>query len=335
LNKNAVLSIFETKGRPLTDPVIVHISCIEDALPLIDLPLSSDMELFRALADAFWPGPLTLVVKASRLVPSEVTAATGFVGIRWPRHPIAQALIKAAGVPIAAPSANRFGHVSPTTAQHVVDDLGQSSIVVLDTEDDALPADSVGFESTVLNIALKPPKVLRQGGVSVDDLRVFFQYHNGSEVSLANMEASTDAAGLVSPGVMLTHYAPDCPAFLLSSSSSPDDELSGKAEQTVCALERAVLVDFNGAFVHLSQHVLAYRDLSASGLPQEAGRCLFSVLRWSETVPEAQAILLPMLSREATTLDGAVADRLFRAASGQVVQLSMSPLGQQIVHSQR
>ena len=133
LNADAVKSIFVAKGRPLTDPLIVHIAEASDAWRLIDVN-EEEKFIFQLLADQFWPGPLTIIVKASSLIPSLVTAETGFVGIRCPKHPLAKQLLLASGVPIAAPSANRFGHVSPTKAAHVLLDLGGKGVHVLNGE---------------------------------------------------------------------------------------------------------------------------------------------------------------------------------------------------------
>lgn len=133
LNAEAVKSIFIAKGRPLTDPLIVHVSTPQDVTPLIDLtPL--EQSVFTMLADTFWPGPLTLIVKASSAIPPLVTAQTGFVGVRCPAHPLASRLLAACRLPIAAPSANRFGHVSPTKALHVLADLGVKGVRVLNGE---------------------------------------------------------------------------------------------------------------------------------------------------------------------------------------------------------
>jgi L-threonylcarbamoyladenylate synthase len=115
LNEDAVKSIFVAKGRPLTDPLIVHIAETNQVYELVELN-SAELFLFDTLISSFWPGPLTLIVKASPKIPLLVTADTGFVGVRRPNHPLAVKLLAAAGLPIAAPSANRFGHVSPTTA---------------------------------------------------------------------------------------------------------------------------------------------------------------------------------------------------------------------------
>jgi L-threonylcarbamoyladenylate synthase len=123
LDESAVKRIFEFKGRPLTSPLIVHLSTPEKCKAVLQLSTETE-RAFDALAAAFWPGPLTIVARAAACIPLLVTAGTGFVGVRIPSHPLALALLAATGLPIAAPSANRFGHVSPTKAVHVKNDLG-------------------------------------------------------------------------------------------------------------------------------------------------------------------------------------------------------------------
>lgn len=152
LDEHAVAQIFAKKGRPLTDPLIVHVNDAEAALELVEAR-GSTLRLFRALAAAFWPGPLTMVLRASPKVPSSVCAGTGFVGVRSPDHEIARRLIAESGVPIAAPSANRFGHVSPTSAEHVMYDLADQDLLIVDGGDLSSGVCTVGIESTVLRVA--------------------------------------------------------------------------------------------------------------------------------------------------------------------------------------
>ena len=144
LNEKAVLNIFTVKGRPLTDPLIVHCASAEDAAALVLLDDKDggsiesreewglERRAFHALSEAFWPGGLTIVALAKPHLPLCLSAGTGRVGVRVPSHPLARRLIREAGCPVAAPSANRFGHVSPTTATHVLEDLGHADIAVLD-----------------------------------------------------------------------------------------------------------------------------------------------------------------------------------------------------------
>ena len=149
LNADACNLIFTTKGRPLTDPLIVHVHSLDHGLSLIDQSDEKVVQLFKTLAAKFWPGPLTMVVKANMtVIPSLVTADTGFVGIRMPDHKIALDLIRASGLPLAAPSANKFGHVSPSKADHVYSDFHKDSeVYIIDGG-----ACSFGIESTVLKI---------------------------------------------------------------------------------------------------------------------------------------------------------------------------------------
>lgn len=149
LNSEACKLIFTTKGRPLTDPLIVHVHSLEHGLSLIDQSQEKVVSLFKTLANKYWPGPLTMVVKANLdIIPSMVTAETGYVGIRMPNNEIALDLIKTSGLPLAAPSANKFGHVSPSKAEHVYSDFHKDSeVFIIDGG-----ACSFGIESTVLKI---------------------------------------------------------------------------------------------------------------------------------------------------------------------------------------
>jgi L-threonylcarbamoyladenylate synthase len=158
LNGQAVLRIFEAKGRPADNPLILHVSKPDDVLPLISGPLP---EGARRLADAFWPGPLTMVLPKSPLVPDAVTAGLDSVAVRMPSHPAALQLIEKAGVPIAAPSANRSGRPSPTRAEHVLEDMDGRIDMVLDGG----PC-QVGVESTVVDMTGELPRILRPGGVT-------------------------------------------------------------------------------------------------------------------------------------------------------------------------
>src|SRR5260221_761377 len=164
----AVARIFEAKGRPATDPLIVHIAS-SDGLASVALEVP---EIARTLIAAFWPGPLTLVLRKQAQVVSAVSAGLQTVAVRMPAHPVALALIKSAGVPIAAPSANLFGHASPTTAQHVVADLDRRIPLVLD----AGPTE-VGLESTILDVTGDYLRLLRPGGIPLEAIRAHLPDH--------------------------------------------------------------------------------------------------------------------------------------------------------------
>lgn len=160
-DERAVNRIFLVKGRPSWNPLIIHISSID----MVKLVSRSAPDIFYALAEKFMPGPLTLVVESSEMVPDITTAGLRTVGVRIPGHPVALALIKESGVPIAAPSANRFGKPSPTSALHVIEDLGDSIELILDGGET-----KIGIESTVLDITRTPPLILRPGGVSKEEI---------------------------------------------------------------------------------------------------------------------------------------------------------------------
>lgn len=172
LNERAVRDIFAVKGRPLTDPLIVHVGGLEEALALVHVDGIGRLA-FEALASAFWPGGLTLIARARSHLPRCLSAGTGSVGVRVPSHPLALKLIRAARVPVAAPSANRFGHVSPTKAQHVISDLGHSPIAVLDGDGDAVETCKHGIESTVCKVDAEAGELLiyRRGAIPEADIR--------------------------------------------------------------------------------------------------------------------------------------------------------------------
>lgn len=194
LDSVAVARIFAAKGRPADNPVIVHAPDAETAWRATSGPTP----LARRLAEAFWPGPLTLVLPAADALPRAATAGLPSVAVRVPDHPVALALLRAAGVPVAAPSANRSGRPSPTTAAHVVDDLGDAVDVVVDGG----PC-RIGVESTVVDARGGAPIVLREGGVSREQLLAV--------VGAGGVGSSAWAADLAaSPGTRHRHYAPSC-----------------------------------------------------------------------------------------------------------------------------
>ncbi|HEY3563816.1 MAG TPA: L-threonylcarbamoyladenylate synthase, partial [Casimicrobiaceae bacterium] len=194
-NARAVRRIFAVKGRPEDHPVIVHVADLAHALRwAASLP-----DAARALAEAFWPGPLTLIVPRAAHVDDIVTGGQASVGLRAPSHPVAQALLRAFGGGIAAPSANRFGHVSATTAQHVVDDLGDGVDLVLDAG-----ASPVGIESTIVACTTATPMLLRPGAIGQDAIaRV-----------LGRAPAARETSAPRASGSLPSHYAPRTPASL-------------------------------------------------------------------------------------------------------------------------
>jgi len=319
LDEAAVRRIFAVKERPLSDPLIVHVAAPDDAKPLVDLGEGTPAAAaFAALAEAFWPGPLTLVCPARPHLPKCLSAGTGTVGVRCPAHPLARRLIAAAGVPVAAPSANKFGHVSPTTAQHVLDDLGAEEISVLDAGPTG-GACAHGIESTVVGVAADGALTLhRRGAVAREKIEAVAK-PLGAKVAVADAYKKDDDDAACAPGQLLTHYAPRLPAALATvASDAAADDAKSDAYLGAC-----VVVDFHGRLAALEKPALAYRDLSKTGDAAEAAAALFETLRWAEAVPDAKNVFLADLSEERASagLVAGVADRIFRAASGNLIEI--------------
>lgn len=204
LDARAVARIFEAKGRPNTSPVIVHVS---DRNMLAKV-VASWSDTAQRLAEKFWPGPLTLVLPKTLAVPDIVTAGLPTVGVRMPAHPIALALITAAQVPVAAPSANRFAQVSPTTAEHVRRGLGDRVDYILDGG----PC-TVGIESTVLSLVDDVAVLLRPGSISRQQIEAVIG-------AIANTQPAGDG-GHPSPGMHPRHYSPRTPLVLVNDGHVP------------------------------------------------------------------------------------------------------------------
>ena len=280
----AVARVFEAKGRPHFNPLICHYACAEDAFQHV---AASDCA--RALAAALWPGPLTLVLPRRKPCPVALLAGAGLdtLAVRVPSHPTARALIAAAGAPLAAPSANRSGQVSPTTAAHVLDGLGGRIAGVVDGG-----ACAVGVESTVLDLTGPRAVLLRPGGAAVEAIEAVIG-PVGRGVPRAQAEA---AHGPRSPGLLVSHYAPGLPVRLGATRVDADEALLAFGP----ALDGA-RVAFN---------------LSETGDLTEAAARLFAGLRWLD---EAGGRLgcgrIAAMAVPAAGLGLAINDRLERAAA--------------------
>ncbi len=305
LNPAAVARIFEAKGRPFTDPLILHIADPQ-ALPALVLEMPP---LALELAHRFWPGPLTLVLPKRPVVPDIVTAGLPTVAVRMPAHPVALALIRAAQTPIAAPSANRFARTSPTTAQHVQDDLGDRIDLILD----AGPT-PIGVESTVLDLSRPVPTILRPGGLPREALEAVL-----GPVAIWTQMAEGPQP---SPGLLPKHYAPQTPMILVV----------GPPPQMRAALRE--LVTRYAAQGHRIGLLIAEEDRAEmANLPVEiavlgpeedletVARRLYEGLRKLD----ARGLSL-IIARDfgAQGLGLAVRDRLMRAAGGSVITVGES-----------
>jgi L-threonylcarbamoyladenylate synthase len=293
----AVKRIFEAKQRPATDPLIVHLGSPDD-MPLVaaEVPL-----LVKTLAQRFWPGPLTLLLPRRSSLPPEVSAGLSTVAIRVPSHPVAQALLRASGIPIAAPSANRFAHTSATTAAHVAADLGDRIDMILD----AGPTEW-GVESTILDPLRTPPVLLRPGGISREELE---------SVAGPMRVASPDERVGASPGRHPRHYAPnarlilcpgDTPEEILASVSAAAGWIPGRGR-------RIGLLAVTEVCSRIDRKIFSaiIRDLGSMEDLRQVARNLFAGLRELET-EGADTILAHRLPAEG--LGAAINDRLNRAA---------------------
>jgi L-threonylcarbamoyladenylate synthase len=307
LDAAAVRRLFEAKGRPATDPLIVHIT----SLQTLDVLVSQRPAIVDTLAARFWPGPLTLVLPRSAAVPPEVTASLDTIAVRIPAHPVAHALITAAGIPVAAPSANLFSRPSPTRAAHVLEDLRGRIDMVVDAGET-----TVGVESTVLDLTGERPTILRPGAVSREMLREVLGH-----VGVRDTNEAPPNGPLPSPGLLERHSSPRAPLTLYEG---PDAlrSLFRDATAAVAAGQRVGLMlasgDLDGALFSIApearQNVMV-RELGPD--LSEVARTLYAALR---DLDNARVDVI--LARAFSTADGlglAIADRMRRAAAGRVV----------------
>lgn len=281
LDPLAVARVFQAKGRPTFDPLIVHVVSVEDAWNLVtQVPAAAER-----LAEAFWPGPLTLVLPKRSFVPDLVTSGQPSVGVRIPSHPIARALIQAAESPVAAPSANRFGGISPTRAEHVAQELGAGVEMILDGG----PCQT-GVESTVVSLLGPEPEVLRLGGVTVEAIGQVL----GRPVAVVDalVQAERQAVGQAAPGMLARHYAPGTPMLLV-------DALSGW-NPVPCSGER-----------------LGVLAMDARSADYAACRC--SLDEGGDLVRAAARLFAALRELDAAGLDRIVAERVPNVGLGRAI----------------
>jgi L-threonylcarbamoyladenylate synthase len=281
LDPAAVVRIFEIKNRPVFDPLIVHVPGLAQAERYAtDFPAP-----LRTLAERFWPGPLTVLVPRHARIPDLVTSGLSRVALRAPAHPVAQALLRALHFPLAAPSANPFGYISPTTAQHVYDQLQGKIPYILDGG-----SCTVGVESTIVGYEDGQVIVYRLGGLALEQIE-----HAVGPVQLQLNQSSNPAA----PGMLLSHYAPRKPLFLLSSEQS-----SGEPANQIGLM---LFQDRPELPAHTRKVVL-----SRSGDLAEAAQHLFAGLRALDQADDVDVIWAEVCPE--TGLGRAINDRLRRAA---------------------
>lgn len=294
----AVAEIFAAKRRPAFDPLIVHIARIDQLTQVARQipPLAAE------LARRYWPGPLTLVLKKAERVPANLTAGLDTVAVRQPDHAVALALLRAAAAPIAAPSANLFSRPSPTSAQHVIDDLAGRVDIVLDGG-----ATPIGVESTILSLVDEPPRILRPGGIAVEALRLIIPELEYEPAMLADEIEAAPA-----PGTMLRHYSPRARVILFSGEDEAEVYAAMRAE--IARHERVGLLACAADAAEFADMDITIERLGATA--DEAARRLFAALR---TLDQQGMDCILARAPAKTGLGLAVWDRLLRASVGSLV----------------
>ena len=302
LDSAAVREIFAAKGRPADNPLIVHIWDREQLAQVCHVP-----PLAEKLMDAFWPGPLTLLMPRRESIPLVVTASLPTVAVRMPSHPVAAALLKACNVPVAAPSANRSGKPSPTTAHHVLEDMDGRIPLILDGGDC-----EVGVESTVLDISGETPCILRPGGVTKAMLETVLPRVEVAGSVLRPLQPGEKA---LSPGMRYKHYAPVGTVTLVEGQEAQVVAACHKLyQQAEAAGQRACILCFTEHIPQLAGcHVEA---LGSKKRPEEVAHRLFALLREMDE-QQMEAIFSEVMPPEGVGL--AVMNRLGRAAAFHTV----------------
>lgn len=299
LNALAVEKIFEAKGRPQDNPLIVHVQSIDDIPPLVD----KVDERLASLAEKFWPGPLTVIMKKSASVPDAVTAGLDTVAIRMPSHPAAREIIKACGFPLAAPSANASGRPSPTRAEHVKEDLDGRIDAIVDGGECA-----VGVESTVITLATDPPTLLRPGGVTPEELE---EVLGEIRISHAVYEKLAEGEKASSPGMKYKHYAPKAQVTLIKGSFEKYERFLKAHKEEICA----VCFEGEGKFFD------KYIEYGNANNSSAQAHNIFDVLREVDAKGYKKAFVR---CPSASGVGLAVFNRLIRSAAFRIIDLDFA-----------
>lgn len=304
LDPEAVARIFEAKGRPGDNPLIAHIAHAKQLRPLIACEPS---ETAIRMIDAFWPGPLTMIFPRNEAVPANLSAGLDTVSVRLPAHPVARTLIMNADTPIAAPSANRSGRPSPTTAQHVLEDMDGRIPLILDGG-----ACKVGVESTVVDMTGDVPRILRPGGITAE---MIAQVAGSVEIDPAVLRPLKEGEKPRSPGMKYRHYAPKGDLTIVTGGEE-------RVTQVISEMYDLALADGHRPLIlALNTHLSAYGNRRIEALgdgEEEMAQRIFSALR------DADALGADILLSEAVEARGlglAVMNRLGRAAAFHIVEV--------------
>lgn len=303
LNGDAVRKIFLAKRRPMDNPLIVHISDISD---IERFNLVSDFpEKAKKLAEKFWPGPLTIIMKKSDIIPDEVSAGLDTVAIRLPSHNTARELIKASTTVLAAPSANKSGSPSPTTAQHVMNDLNGSIDAVVDGG-----MCDVGVESTVITLATSTPRLLRPGLVTVEEIEEVIGHIDVDNAVLFKLEIDEKVA---SPGMKYKHYAPKAKVVLIKSTSDAFISFVNKqyeSDNTVGA------ICYDEDVSKLNSKTIS---IGKSDDAKAQAHLLFDALRQVDELDNISTVYAHCPEKSGVSM--ALYNRLIRAASFEVISI--------------
>jgi L-threonylcarbamoyladenylate synthase len=302
-NANAVAKIFQAKGRPATDPLIVHIWSMEQlASVAANVPAQAEPLMRR-----FWPGPLTLLMQRSDQITAAVSAGMPTVAVRMPAHPVALALLKIANIPIAAPSANLFSHTSPTTAQHVLDDLDGRIPMILDGG-----PTTVGLESTIVDLTEKKTRILRPGGLGIDLLREILP-----DIEIAPRSELSTQESAPAPGMLLKHYSPRAEMWLYDGSDEGVRQAMAEAAATFMQSDKRVgILISDEDYATFANANIEIITLGSLGDLDAIASHLFAGMRDLDS-RGVDVILARSYPAEGIGL--ALRDRLMRAAEGKIV----------------
>ncbi|MFR4977634.1 MAG: L-threonylcarbamoyladenylate synthase [Butyricicoccus sp.] len=299
LDGTAVQKIFAAKGRPSDNPLIVHIADLAQIYSLTtEVP-----EAALRLAEAYWPGPLTIILPKASCIPQEVSAGLDTVGIRLPSHPIARAVIRAAGVPIAAPSANLSGRPSTTTAAHVMEDMNGKIAAVVDGGSCA-----VGVESTVVSLTGETPRLLRPGGISLEQLEAVL---GTVEVDRAIVQPIGEDVRVSAPGMKYRHYAPHAPVTVVCGNPERSADYIAAHLTNTCGI--ICFDEFSARFpAHFTQTIGQSNDYAAQA------QAIFDALR---TFDHTKVSAIWAQCPDDSGIGLAVANRLKKAAGFHVIEV--------------
>lgn len=304
LNADAVRRIFEAKGRPGDNPLIAHISAVSQLRPLI---AAEPSPAAKKLMDACWPGPMTLIFPKSDIVPDAVTAGLDTVAVRLPAHPAARALIDAAGTPIAAPSANRSGRPSPTTARHVLEDMDGRIPLILDGG----PCE-VGLESTVIDMTGDTPRVLRPGGITPERIA---ELCGSAGVDDAVMRPLKEGEVARSPGMKYRHYAPvGALTIVKGGEGAVCDTIRRLYDEALAQGKRPLILALEG-------HIPTYGERRTLSLGRDAAGMAHAIFAQLRQADELGADALFSEAVDASGLGLAVMNRLGRAAAFHIIEV--------------